>query len=186
MCWRIHLSVLVGLVHVLVIAALTDPDDFAGLQALRNKWDNVPPNWVGADPCGNAWDGISCSKNHVVSITLASIGLRGQLSSDINYLPELQILDLSYNKEMTGSLPSSMDNLQKLSSLILVGCGFSGAIPPSIGSLQRLVYLSLNSNNFIGGIPPSIGSLSKLYWLDLADNKLTGSLPVSDGSTPVI
>ncbi|XP_073041595.1 leucine-rich repeat receptor protein kinase HPCA1-like [Primulina eburnea] len=184
MYWRIHLSVLVGLVHVLVVTALTDPDDFAGLQALRIKWDNVPPNWVGADPCGNAWDGIRCSKNRVVSITLASINLSGQLSSDINNLPELQILDLSYNKEMTGSLPSAMDNLQKLSSLILVGCGFSGAIPPSIGSLRELVYLSLNSNNFIGGIPPSIGSLSKLYWLDLADNKLTGSLPVSDGSTP--
>lgn len=85
---------------------------------------------------------------------------------------------------MTGTLPGSIGNLNKLTSLILIGCGFSGPIPPSIGSLQSLVNLSLNSNNFMGEIPPTIGRLSNLYWLDLSDNKLNGSLPVSIGSTP--
>ncbi|KAG8364012.1 hypothetical protein BUALT_Bualt19G0082000 [Buddleja alternifolia] len=162
------------------------------LKALKDIWKNVPPNWVGTDPCGNAWDGISCSNNRVVSITLVSVNLSGQLSSDIEGLSELQTLisdecsdrDLSYNKGLTGPLPSAIGNLKKLSSLILVGCGFSGPIPPSIGSLQELVYLSLNSNNFVGEIPPSIGNLSNLYWLDLADNKLSGIIPVSNGSTP--
>ncbi|KAL0450860.1 UNVERIFIED_CONTAM: hypothetical protein Slati_1642400 [Sesamum latifolium] len=128
--------------------------------------------------------GISCINNRVVSITLASINLSGQLSSDIAKLAELQTLDLSYNEGMTGPLPPAIGNLAKLTSLILVGCGFSGQIPPSIGSLQQLVYLSLYSNKFIGSIPPSIGNLSNLYWLDLADNKLSGTIPVSDGSTP--
>ncbi|KAG8364014.1 hypothetical protein BUALT_Bualt19G0082200 [Buddleja alternifolia] len=180
----IHFSLLVVLVQVFVIAALTNTDDFVALKALKEIWENVPPNWVGADPCGNAWDGISCTSNRVVSITLASINLRGQLSSDIEGLSELQTLDLSYNKGLTGPLPSGIGNLKKLSSLILVGCGFSGPIPPSIGSLQELTYLSLNSNNFFGEIPPSIGNLSNLYWLDLADNKLSGTIPVSDGTTP--
>ncbi|XP_051146447.1 leucine-rich repeat receptor protein kinase HPCA1-like isoform X2 [Andrographis paniculata] len=93
-------------------------------------------------------------------------------------------MDLSYNKGLTGPLPTSIGNLKKLTSLILVGCGFSGAIPASVGSLPKLQYLSLNSNNFIGAIPPSIGNLSSLSWLDLADNKLTGSIPVSDESGP--
>ncbi|KAK4491319.1 hypothetical protein RD792_002055 [Penstemon davidsonii] len=181
----IHLSLLVALVHVLVIAAaLTHTDDFVSLEALRNTWKNVPPNWGGDDPCGHSWAGISCSGNRVVSITLASFNLSGQLSSDIARLSELQTLDLSYNKDMTGPLPAAIGILKKLSSLILVGCGFSGPIPPSIGSLQQLVYLSLNSNNFIGEIPSSIGNLSNLYWLDLADNKLSGTIPVSNGSTP--
>ncbi|KAK6121246.1 hypothetical protein DH2020_045020 [Rehmannia glutinosa] len=125
---------------------------FVALKSLKDVWNNVPPNWDGADPCGSDWDGISCSNSRVVSITLASFNLSGQLSSDIEGLSELQ-------------------------TLILVGCGFSGPIPPSIGSLQQLVYLSLNSNNFVGEIPPSIGSLSNLYWLDLADNKLSGTIP---------
>ncbi|KAG8368961.1 hypothetical protein BUALT_Bualt15G0100700 [Buddleja alternifolia] len=184
MIWRIHLYVLVAFVQVFVISALTNSVDQSGLQALRNIWTNVPPNWVGADPCGNRWDGISCTNNRVVSITLASINLNGQLSGDIARLSELQILDLSYNKGMTGPLPSGIGDMQKLTRLILVGCGFSGPIPPSIGSLQNLIDLSLNSNNFIGEIPPSIGGLSNLYWLDLADNRLSGTIPVSNGTRP--
>ncbi|XP_047982293.1 leucine-rich repeat receptor protein kinase HPCA1-like isoform X2 [Salvia hispanica] len=85
---------------------------------------------------------------------------------------------------MTGPLPQAIGDMKKLTSLILVGCGFSGPIPPSIGSLQQLVHLSLNSNGFIGGIPRKIGKLSHLYWLDLADNKLTGTIPVSNGTSP--
>nr|QJR84047.1 CARD1-like protein 2 [Phtheirospermum japonicum] len=185
MIWRTHLFLLVALiVQVLRIAALTNSDDFAALQALKNIWTNVPPNWSGADTCGDGWDGIICINNRVVSITLASINLSGQLSSDIAKLSELQTLDLSYNKGITGPLPAAIGNVRKLSSLILVGCGFSGPIPPSIGSLQQLRYLSLNSNNFIGVIPPSIGNLSNLYWLDLADNRLSGTIPVSNGTTP--
>ncbi|KAK4438440.1 putative leucine-rich repeat receptor-like protein kinase [Sesamum alatum] len=184
MSWRIHLFLLVVSVQVSVIAAWTDPLDYAALRALKDIWDNVPPNWAGTDPCGDGWSGISCINNRVVSITLASINLSGQLSSDITKLAELQTLDLSYNEGMTGPLPSTIGNLAKLTSLSLVGCGFSGQIPPSIGSLERLVDLSLNSNKFVGPIPPSIGNLSNLYWLDLADNQLSGPIPVSNGSTP--
>ncbi|XP_073122178.1 leucine-rich repeat receptor protein kinase HPCA1-like [Henckelia pumila] len=183
MIWRFHLSLLVALVQVSTIAALTSGQDFPALKALKDAWENVPANWVGADPCGDGWDGVSCTNNRIVSITLASTGLSGQLTSDIGGLSELLILDLSYNKGLTGSLPS-FENLKKLTSLILVGCGFSGPIPPSVGSLQKLVFLSLNSNNFIGGIPPSIGHLSNLYWLDLADNKLSGTIPVSNATSP--
>lgn len=181
---KICLPLLVALLRVVVIAAITDSDDLAGLQALRSNWENIPPNWVGSDPCGDSWEGISCVNNRIVSITLANINLSGQLSSDMAKITELQTLDLSYNKGMTGPLPPAIGDVKKLSSLILVGCGFSGSIPPSIGSLQQLVYLSLNSNNFIGGIPPTIGNLLNLYWLDLADNKLTGTIPVSDGTSP--
>nr|QJR84046.1 CARD1-like protein 1 [Phtheirospermum japonicum] len=185
MCWRIYLSLLLVLVHVFGISALTYTDDFVALKSLKDVWNNVPPNWDGADPCGSHWDGIGCNANNrVVTITLASINISGQLSSDIEGLSELQTLDLSYNKGMTGALPTAIGNLRQLSSLILVGCGFSGPIPPSVGSLQQLVYLSLNSNNFVGEIPATIGNLSKLYWLDLADNKLSGPIPVSRGTTP--
>ncbi|KAL3620749.1 hypothetical protein CASFOL_035661 [Castilleja foliolosa] len=185
MMWKTRLSLLVALiVQVFRISALTNSDDFAALQALKDIWTNYPPNWSRPDPCGDGWDGIICTNNRVVSITLASIDLTGRLSSDIVKLSELQTLDLSYNKRMTGPLPTAIGNVEKLSSLILVGCGFSGPIPPSIGSLQRLRYLSLNSNNFIGEIPHSIGNLENLYWLDLADNRLTGTIPVSNGTTP--
>ncbi|XP_030473600.2 leucine-rich repeat receptor protein kinase HPCA1-like isoform X1 [Syzygium oleosum] len=164
--------------------AATHPYDFGSIMGLMSEWQNTPPNWVGTDPCGDAWDGIGCTNSRITSITLSSMGLTGSLSGDIGQLFELQILDLSYNKGLTGSLPVRIGNLMKLTSLILVGCGFSGQIPNSIGSLQNLVFLSLTSNRFSGLIPATIGNLSGLYWLDLADNQLTGSIPVSNGSNP--
>ncbi|KAJ0525083.1 putative protein kinase RLK-Pelle-LRR-VIII-1 family [Helianthus annuus] len=155
------------------------------LQALKNYWQNTPPSWDdGSDPCGGSWDGIRCTNSRVTSITLSSMNLVGGLPGDIGGLTELQILDLSYNTGLTGSLTSQVGNLKKLTNLLLVGCGFTGPIPDSIGNLERLRYLSLNSNGFTGPIPASIGNLQNLYWLDLSANKLTGSLPVSNGSKP--
>ncbi|KAI7728233.1 hypothetical protein M8C21_012278, partial [Ambrosia artemisiifolia] len=116
--------------------------------------------------------------------TLSSMKLVGGLSGDIGQLTELQILDLSYNSGLTGSLTSQIGSLKKLTNLLLVGCGFTGPIPDSIGTLERLRYLSLNSNGFTGPIPASLGNLQNLYWFDLSDNKLTGNLPVSNGSNP--
>uniref|UniRef100_A0A2P2JI85 non-specific serine/threonine protein kinase n=1 Tax=Rhizophora mucronata TaxID=61149 RepID=A0A2P2JI85_RHIMU len=154
------------------------------LYALKDFWQNTPPSWVDSNPCGSNWDGILCTSSRVTSIRLSSMGLIGQLPGDIQFLSELKILDLSNNKGLSGPLPASIGNLNKLTNLILVGCSFSGRIPDSIGSLQRLVFLSLNSNRFSGPIPPSIGNLSNLFWLDLTDNQLTGSIPVSSSTTP--
>ncbi|KAF0888635.1 hypothetical protein E2562_016095 [Oryza meyeriana var. granulata] len=92
--------------------------------------------------------------------------------------------DLSYNKKLGGTLPTTIGTLSKLQNLILVGCSFTGEIPQEIGLLSNLIFLSLNSNKFTGSIPPSLGSLSKLYWFDLADNQLTGGLPISNGTSP--
>ncbi|TXG53539.1 hypothetical protein EZV62_018795 [Acer yangbiense] len=169
----------------LIIAAVTNTEDAVILKSLKDIFkDGLPPNWQGSDPCGDQWDGIECSRTRVTTITLSSMGLSGSLSGDITGLSELQTLDLSYNEDLKGSLPSSIGNLNKLTNLILVGCSLSGPIPDSIGSLQQLVFLSLNSNSFSGGIPASIGSLTKLYWLDLADNQLDGTIPVSDEDSP--
>ncbi|XP_015057835.1 probable leucine-rich repeat receptor-like protein kinase At5g49770 [Solanum pennellii] len=166
------------------LEASTNSGDYVVLESLKEEWENVPPNWDGSDPCNDPWEGIDCNNSRVISIKLSSINLKGELSGDIEGLSELQILDLSYNKGLTGSLPQSIGNLKSLSILILVGCGFSGLIPNTIGSLSQLEFLSLNLNNFIGPIPASVGNLSKLRWLDLADNKLSGPLPISHGSTP--
>ncbi|KAL3349924.1 hypothetical protein AABB24_022799 [Solanum stoloniferum] len=166
------------------LGASTNSGDYVVLESLKEEWENVPPSWDGSDPCNDSWEGIDCNNSRVISIKLSSINLKGELSGDIEGLSELQILDLSYNKGLTGSLPQSIGSLKSLSILILVGCGFSGLIPNTIGSLSQLEFLSLNLNNFIGPIPASVGNLSKLRWLDLADNKLSGPLPVSHGSTP--
>ncbi|KAI3509165.1 hypothetical protein L1887_24212 [Cichorium endivia] len=177
-------GVLFVLVFIHVLPTLGQNQDSVYLQALMGKLENTPPNWVGSDPCLDKWVGIACTDSRVTSITLASIGLSGELSGYIGKLSELQTLDLSYNKGLTGSLTPEIGNLKKLSNLSLIGCSFSGPLPATIGSLTQLEYLALNSNGFSGPIPASIGDLSKLYWLDLADNKFSGPIPVSNGPTP--
>ncbi|KAK0590350.1 hypothetical protein LWI29_025689 [Acer saccharum] len=182
---RIQVFLLSVWFQFLIIAAVTNPKDAAILTSLKDIIkDGLPPNWQGSDPCGDQWEGIECSGSRVTTIRLSSMGLTGSLSGDISGLSELQTLDLSNNKDLIGSLPSSIGNLKKLTNLILVGCSLSGPIPDSIGSLQQLVFLSLNSNSFNGKIPASIGYLSNLYWLDLTDNQLDGTIPVSDGVSP--
>ncbi|KAM3219409.1 hypothetical protein P3L10_023940 [Capsicum annuum] len=162
MMQRILLCFLVVLIQVLAITAWTNPVDTAALKSLWVYWQYVPSNWTGADPCGSSWEGIGCKNSRVISIQLSSMGLNGQLSEDIQGLSELETLDLSYNKDLTGDLPQSIEKLTKLSKLILVGCAFSGPIPDSIGSLTQLFFLSLNSNKFTGGIPATIGYLTAL------------------------
>ncbi|KAM4126248.1 hypothetical protein ACB094_01G373500 [Castanea mollissima] len=169
---------------VIAVTANGDINDNQGLLSFKNDLQNTPTSWVGADPCGGSWELIDCTNLRVTSIILISMGLSGKLTSEISQLSELQILDLSYNKNITGQLPSSIGNLSKLVNLNLIGCSFSGLIPDSIGNLKLLTILSLNNNSFNGPIPASIGSLSQLYWLDLANNQLEGHLPVSNATAP--
>ncbi|WCJ26086.1 Leucine-rich repeat protein kinase family protein [Euphorbia peplus] len=181
---RISVFLLLVPFRVYIIAAVTNSLDASSLNGLKSEWQNTPPNWVGADPCGDRWDGIKCTNSRVTTIKLSSLGVQGPLSGEISSLLELQILDLSSNKGLRGPLPASIGNLKKLTNLILIGCSFSGPLPDSIGSLERLVTLDLNSNAFTGPIPPSIGILSNLHWLDLANNSLSGTIPVSTPTTP--
>ncbi|KAI0519374.1 hypothetical protein KFK09_006820 [Dendrobium nobile] len=163
----------------------TDAGDAAALRSLMNNWKNSPPSWGKTnDPCDAPWEGVACENSRVTALKLSTMGLQGKLSSDISQLSELQLLDLSYNNDLNGSLPSSVGNLKQITTLILAGCSFSGIIPQELHSLEKLSFLALNSNKFTGSIPPSISLLSNLYWLDLADNKLTGPIPISSNGSP--
>ncbi|KAL8161186.1 hypothetical protein V2J09_012675 [Rumex salicifolius] len=161
------LLLLLTFVEFRVITCDTNPEDTSVLQSLMNEWENTPPSWRKSDdPCGFPWDGVTCD------------------GGDIGGLKELRILDLSFNKELTGSLSPELGQLTKLNILILAGCGFSGSIPSELGQLSELTFLALNSNKLSGEIPASLGNLTKIYWFDLGDNQLTGTVPVSNDSSP--
>ncbi|XP_062017587.1 leucine-rich repeat receptor protein kinase HPCA1-like isoform X2 [Rosa rugosa] len=170
------------LVQFFVIAAEANTEEYGYMQILMDEWNIKPPSWVSADPC-DGWEGIKCTNSRITALVLADMGLKGQLPTDIELLSELQILNLSFNKGLTGQLRASIGKLTKLVHLNLVGCSFFGPIPDAIGSLTKLSYLSLKNNSFSGPIPPSIGNLANLTFIDLSDNKLQGSIPVSNGTT---
>lgn len=107
------------------------------------------------------------------------MGIVGSLPSQIGNLSNLEVLDLSYNGNLTGTLPTQLFLLTNLSKLYLQNCGFLGTIPEDLGNLTNLTYLVVNNNFFAGPIPASIGQLSQLIWVDISSNQLTGNLPKS-------
>ncbi|GMQ06668.1 hypothetical protein CsSME_00051160 [Camellia sinensis var. sinensis] len=133
-------------------------------------------------------------------------GLRGKLPDSIFHLPNLQILSLGANYDLTGNLPkvnwSSSSSLQQLylwstsfsgelpdsigylrslTSLDLSGCKFSGSIPESLGNLTRITDISFWGNSFNGQIPFTLSNLNQLISLDLSGNNLHGKIPIFIG-----
>ncbi|XP_039689006.1 receptor-like protein Cf-9 [Medicago truncatula] len=113
----------------------------------------------------------------LVSLSLASTGLQGNMSSDILSLPNLQKLDLSSNQDLRGKFPTSNWSTP-LRYLDLSFSGFSGEISYSIGQLKFLAHLSLTGCKFDGFVPSSLWKLTQLTFLklDLSDNQITGSI----------
>jgi len=69
------------------------------------------------------------------------MNIKGKISVDISLLTELTILDLASNPDLVGSLPESIGQLLKLTSLSLLGCNLTGTIPTTIGDLKNLSFL---------------------------------------------
>ncbi|CAL5434843.1 unnamed protein product [Camellia sinensis] len=99
-------------------------------------------------------------------------------SSSIFHLQKLQELWLSGNRELTGKLPSFINETRRhLTVLALETTGFTGELPNSIGQLENLQELYLDECNFSGTIPRSLTNLTQLIWLTLTDNNFEGPIP---------
>ncbi|KAK9161994.1 hypothetical protein Syun_002896 [Stephania yunnanensis] len=125
------------------------------------------------------------------------------------HLPNLKVLVLSSNSQLTGSLPEfppgtalqqlflagtnytgripdSIGNLKQLTDLEVGNCGFFGPLPHSFGNLGKLAFLDLNRNNFEGEVPSSFSNLSRLEVLDMSFNEFVGPLPSIKASRKTI
>eukprot|EP00250_Pteridium_aquilinum_P033834 c643_g1_i1 orf=149-2941(+) len=161
--------------------ALTNQQDVNVLKTLQRAWSPTLSWNQKTDPCQALWLGIFCDAGNttVTKLILPAQGLSGILPQEIGSFVNLQVLDLSYNGNLTGSLPPQLFRLTNLTQLYLQNCGFYGALPQDLGNLINLNSLSLNQNFFSGSIPHTIGQLSQLVWLDLSSNQLSGNLPLS-------
>ncbi|KAJ0800348.1 hypothetical protein HanPI659440_Chr03g0101951 [Helianthus annuus] len=68
MVQRIRLWMMICCCQVMVIAAVTDPNDLVVLNALKYGWENLPPDWKGSDPCGSNWEGINRTDSHITTL----------------------------------------------------------------------------------------------------------------------
>ncbi|KAH7289156.1 hypothetical protein KP509_31G060800 [Ceratopteris richardii] len=146
-------------------------------QKLSN-WNQASVTKPCSDPSSNSLEGVTCSNSRVISITLSSSNLAGNISPDIADCSDLQTLDLSSNS-ISGPIPDSIGNLTNLVTLNLSSNSLSGTIPVGLSACQYLNVLDLHKNKLLGSIPGELGLLTRLKTLDLSYNKLTGQIPSS-------
>lgn len=186
-----------------VVESATDSSDVQALGVLYTSLNSPPklPGWKpsGGDPCGDSWEGISCSGSAVTAIQLSGLGLNGSLGYLLSDLLSLRTLDLSNNNiqetipyqlppnviylnlagnNLSGNLPYSLSNMAQLSYLNLSHNQLSQSIGDIFRNLQSLSDLDLSFNNFMGDLPNSFGYLSNLSSLFLQSNQLTGPVDV--------
>lgn len=128
-----------------------------------------------------SWYGIKVSNTRVIAIELYSNNLSGQIPRSLGNLQKLKYLYLGNNK-LIGSIPAEIGNLANLLTLSLYDNDLSGSIPPALGKLSHLTDLLLYKNQLTGSFPVDLGNLFNLTRLDISSNKLSGSLPSSIGN----
>lgn len=152
------------------------------LLSLVRQWKFVPSSvllsWKDSDPNPCSWVGVKCEQNNqsVVALKLSSYGISGQLGSEISYLKQLILIDLSMNS-FSGSIPFQLGNCSFLESLDLSSNWFSGEMPESVRYLKNLRFINLSNNSLTGEIPQELGIHSSLVQVDFSHNHFTGQIP---------
>ncbi|KAG6640239.1 receptor like protein 22-like [Carya illinoinensis] len=113
---------------------------------------------------------------NLTSLRLSSSGLFHTFPEKIFQVPALEVLDLSNNVRLGGSLPDFPQN-GHLRTLVLSHTNFSGTLPHSIGNLSMLSRMDFSSCNFSGSIPTTMANLTQLLYLDMSLNNFSGPIP---------
>ncbi|WP_321371256.1 T9SS type A sorting domain-containing protein [uncultured Draconibacterium sp.] len=125
------------------------------------------------------WYGITVEDNRVSQINLGwNNNLIGELPSSMVNLDALQVLIL-YGNQISGELPSDIHLMTALRVLQLGYNQLSGELPFGIWNLPNLEQIQIWNNQFSGELPEEIGNLQNLNVLSIAANQFNGSLPVS-------
>jgi Leucine-rich repeat (LRR) protein len=107
--------------------------------------------------------------------------MSGKLSSSLEYLTNLEVLNLSGN-EISGPIPAALSRLQNLERVDLSDNRLTGSIPSLFNSRGTLKSLNLSGNQLSGSVPSTLSSLTQLQELYLSSNVLSGSIPADLGN----
>ena len=176
------------------------PDDYTALRALYlgngGEYWFQNAGWYGSytfsnnstPPLGidmSSWFGITCTMDRVTGLDLTGIGIYDSIPTELEFLTNLDSLILQGNA-LTGPIPPELGNLSNLTSLNISFNQLTGSIPSELGNLTDLIQLGLSRNQLTGDIPSELGELSKLQILSLGANQLTGMIPPEIGNMTML
>ncbi len=174
-------------------------DDFNALKAIYTDLDG--DNWLNKSNwsivSNNATPPPGCDLGSMFGIQLSSSGrvesidftnnpnfgngLDGTFPSEFSDLDSLKFLIMPNNGNLSGSIHTSLGNLDVLETFSVRNCGLSGALPSTFWNLTSLVSIDIYGNAFSGSIPTQLGNLTNLEFLDLGNTDFTGPIPEEFG-----
>lgn len=141
----------------------------------------------------DTWHGVGLSADGCV-ITLETDGtidgeptwggnnLNGTLPQELEDLLDVKELIISYNSNLTGSIPDVFATLLNLEKLLIRENGLSGSLPTSITNCLELTHIEIRDEDITGAIPADIGNLENLIILRLWYLDLGGAIPFGLGN----
>ena len=146
------------------------------------------------------------SLTKLTDLFFQSNDLTGTFSDKYTQLTNLKNLYINNNKNLKGSLPTSIGQMTVLESINIAQTQFSGTIPEELGQCTALKNIMAWNNNLsgeipdfwdklpnvgviqfygnpgiTGPIPPTMGTLTKATGIQLKECNLTGNIPASFG-----
>ena len=122
------------------------------------------------------WDGITVEDMRVEALQLGNKNLNGTLPSELGDLDALTNLQLNVN-QLSGPIPRKLGELANLLYISISDNELTGPIPMELGKLKKIRNLSIVNNQLSGSIPDSLGEMVALESLYLSSNQLSGPIP---------
>jgi Leucine-rich repeat (LRR) protein len=161
----------------------------------ENLWQNTT-NWLsGAHECD--WANVVCSDSssgerqitEVMILQKLDLGgdeIVGAISEDLALLSDgLQYLQLAYNG-LTGTIPSALGLLTKLTLFDVEGNSLNGTIPSSFSKWSLMEVFRVGVNDLTGTIPSDLGRWTNADVFSLYQNDITGTVPSSLGKMSLL
>eukprot|EP00985_Skeletonema_marinoi_P012418 scaffold5990_cov143-Skeletonema_marinoi.AAC.9 len=131
------------------------------------------------------WDGVNGNRDDTITwLDLSNRNVYSEqfLPLELTLLtPTLELLWVSENPDLSGTLPEYMGEFQKLESLNVHKTSVGGTLPDSLYTLRKLSSLRLYKSKFTGSISSNIGNMGRLKWLWIHENEFTGVVPEEIG-----
>lgn len=118
----------------------------------------------------------------IKTLFLDSNILLGSIPANVYTMTSLQRLRLNNNPLMTGSLSSSIGQMESIAELRLGNTGIGGLLPDELFTLPSILVLDIRDATFRGTLPSAFRELANsLQRLHLQDNAFNGTVPTTFG-----